>query len=89
MRPGLAQISVLTTEGKMNAAAGPYEGLDRFECRKAIMADFEKEGLLVRVEDYTHTIGHCQRCDTIVEPMISTQWFVRTKPLAEKEESGL
>lgn len=84
MRHGLAQISVLTTEGKMNAAAGPYEGLDRFECRKAIVADFEKEGLLVRVEDYTHTIGHCQRCDTIVEPMISTQWFVRTKPLAEK-----
>ncbi|MCU0521267.1 MAG: valine--tRNA ligase [Anaerolineae bacterium] len=84
VRHGLAQINVLTTTGMMNAAAGPYEGMDRFGCRKAIVADFEKEGLLVKVEPYTHTIGHCQRCDTIVEPMISTQWFVRTKPLAEK-----
>ncbi len=84
MRHGLEQINVLTTTGLMNGAAGPYVGLDRFTCRKAIVADFEKEGLLVKVEDYTHTIGHCQRCDTVVEPMISTQWFVRAKPLAEK-----
>ena len=84
MRHGLPQINVLTETGTMNANAGPYEGLDRFACREAVVADFEKEGLLVKVEDYTHTVGHCQRCDTVVEPMISTQWFVRTKPLAAK-----
>ncbi|MGC9522503.1 MAG: valine--tRNA ligase [Anaerolineae bacterium] len=84
MRHNLDQINVLTETGKMNAGAGPYEGMDRYACREAIVADFEKEGLLVKVEDYTHTIGHCQRCDTVVEPMISTQWFVRAKPLAEK-----
>ncbi|MCD6284618.1 MAG: valine--tRNA ligase, partial [Anaerolineae bacterium] len=84
MRHNLAQINVLTGTGTMNAEAGPYEGLDRYACRKAIVADFEKEGLLVRIEDYHHTVGHCQRCDTVVEPLISTQWFVRTKTLAEK-----
>jgi valyl-tRNA synthetase len=83
MRHGLAQINVLTETGHMNAAAGPYEGLERFAARDATVADFEREGLLVKVEDYTHTIGHCQRCDTVVEPMISTQWFVRARPLAE------
>ncbi len=84
MRHNLDQVNVLTERGMMNAEAGPYEGLDRFEARAAIVADFEKEGLLVKVEDYHHTVGHCQRCDTVVEPLISTQWFVRTKPLAEK-----
>jgi len=84
MRHNLPQINVLTTTGTMNADAGPYEGLDRYACREAIVADFEKEGLLIRIEDYHHTVGHCQRCDTVVEPLISTQWFVRTKTLAEK-----
>ncbi len=84
MRHNLEQISVLTGTGTMNAEAGPYEGLERTTCREAIVADFEKEGLLARIEDYHHTVGHCQRCDTVVEPIISTQWFVRTKTLAEK-----
>ncbi len=84
MRHNLDQINVLTETGTMNDNAGPYEGMDRYACREAIVADFEKEGLLVKVEDYQHTIGHCQRCDTVVEPMISTQWFVRAEPLAEK-----
>ncbi len=84
MRHSLEQINVLTGTGTMNAEAGPYEGLDRYACRKAIVADFETEGLLVRIEDYQHSVGHCQRCDTVVEPLISTQWFVRTKTLAEK-----
>jgi len=84
MRHNLEQINVLTTTGTMATEAGPYEGLERYACREAIVADFEKEGLLVRIEDYHHTVGHCQRCDTVVEPLISTQWFVRTKTLAEK-----
>lgn len=84
MRHNLPQIDVMTPTGRMNEAAGPYAGMDRYECRKAIVADFEREGLLVKVEPYHHSVGHCQRCDTIIEPRISTQWFVRTKPLAEQ-----
>ena len=83
-RHGLPQINVLTETGSMNENAGPYQGLERYACREAIVADFEKEGLLVRVEDYRHSVGHCQRCNTVIEPMISTQWFVKTKPLAEQ-----
>ncbi len=83
-RHNLAQIDVMTGLGGMNANAGKYEGMDRYACREAIVADFEKEGLLVKIEAYSHAVGHCQRCDTVVEPRISTQWFVRTKPLAEK-----
>ncbi|HQI87255.1 MAG TPA: valine--tRNA ligase, partial [Anaerolineae bacterium] len=82
-RHNLLQIDVMTPTGMMNAEAGPYAGLERYACREAIVADFEKEGLLVKIEPYHHTVGHCQRCDTIIEPRISTQWFVRTKPLAE------
>ncbi|HQE92362.1 MAG TPA: valine--tRNA ligase [Anaerolineae bacterium] len=82
MRHHLLQVDVMTPDGMMNAAAGPYVGLERYACRDAIVADFEKEGLLVKIEPYHHSVGHCQRCDTIVEPRISTQWFVRTKPLA-------
>ncbi len=84
MRHNLAQIDVMTETALMNEAAGPYAGMERYACRKAIVADFEREGLLVRIEDYHHAVGHCQRCDTIIEPRISTQWFVRAKPLAEK-----
>ena len=83
-RHHLPQISVMTDTAKMNAQAGPYEGMDRYECREAIVADFEKEGLLLRIEPHHHSVGHCERCDTVIEPRISTQWFVRTKPLAEK-----
>ncbi len=84
MRHGLEQVNVLTETAMMNAEAGPYEGMDRYACREAIVADFEKEGLLVKVEAYHHSVGHCQRCDTVIEPRISTQWFVRAKPLAKK-----
>ncbi len=83
-RHNLPQIDVMTDVGTMNDQAGPYAGMERYACREAIVADFEKEGLLVRIEDYHHTVGHCQRCDTVIEPRISTQWFVRTKPLAEQ-----
>ena len=60
----------------MNENAGPYTGMDRFDCRAAIVADLEKGGLLVKTEPYTHSVGHCQRCHTIVEPLVSKQWFV-------------
>jgi valyl-tRNA synthetase len=84
MRHNLLQIDVMTSTGMMNEEAGPYVGMERYACREAIVADFEKEGLLVKVEPYHHSVGHCQRCDTVIEPRISTQWFVRAKPLAEE-----
>ncbi len=82
-RHNLPAINILTDSGVMNEAAGPYAGLDRFECRRRIVADIQAQGDLVKIEDYTHSVGHCQRCHTIVEPRISTQWFVRMQPLAE------
>jgi valyl-tRNA synthetase len=84
LRYGLPQIKVIDEEGRMNEKAGPYRGMDRFECRKRIIEDFEREGLLIKTEDYRHMIGHCYRCKTIVEPNLSLQWFVKTKPLAQE-----
>ena len=66
----------------MNDNAGPYKGLDRYECRKRIVADLEKEGLLVKIEPHQHSVGHCHRCRTAVEPWASQQWFVKIAPLA-------
>jgi valyl-tRNA synthetase len=83
LRHGLEAPTVLTDMARMNELAGPYEGMDRNECREAIVRDFEKEGLLLKVEPYHHAVAHCQRCDTIIEPRISTQWFCNVKPLAE------
>ena len=83
LRHNLPQIDVMTDQGRMNEHAGPYAGQDRYEARKNLVADLRRLGLLVKIEDHTHSIGHCQRCNTVVEPRISTQWFVRTKPLAE------
>jgi valyl-tRNA synthetase len=82
-RNNLPEINVMTDIGQMNDNAGPYAGQDRFACRKQIVADMEATGTLVRIEDYTHSVGHCQRRATVVEPRISTQWFVKIKPLAE------
>jgi len=83
-RHGLAAIDVLTDDGNMSEEAGPYAGQDRYECRRNLVADLKLEGLLVKIEDYSHSLGHCQRCDTVIEPRISTQWFVKIKPLAER-----
>ena len=83
-RHNLPKIQVIDENGSMTAAAGPYAGLDRFEARKRVVADLEKAGALVKIEDYTLSLGKCERCKTAVEPLISTQWFVKTKPLAEK-----
>lgn len=83
-RHGLPEIRVMYPDGKMNENAGPYHGLDRFEARKKIVADLEAAGLFVRRDTHSHSVGHCYRCDSVVEPYLSKQWFVRMKPLAEK-----
>jgi valyl-tRNA synthetase len=83
IRHNLEAPDVMTDTAHINELGGPYEGQGRFECRKTIVADFEKEGLLVKVEDYRHAVGTCERCHTDIEPRISTQWFVNVKPLAE------
>ena len=82
VRHNLATITVINLDGTMNAEAGPYEGMDRFAVRDAIVAELETRGLLEGVEPYRHAVGHCQRCDQVVEPLISKQWFVRIEPLA-------
>ncbi|HHN93294.1 MAG TPA: valine--tRNA ligase, partial [Anaerolineae bacterium] len=83
IRHGLEAPNIMTDTARMNDLAGPYAGQERFECRRNIVADFEKEGLLVKVESYSHAVGTCQRCHTDIEPRISTQWFVNVRPLAE------
>jgi valyl-tRNA synthetase len=82
-RHGLPILNVMNDDATMNAEAGPYQGQDRLVCRKNLVAALEQMGDLIKVEPYRHAVGHCQRCNTIVEPRISTQWFVRMKPLAE------
>ncbi len=83
IRHDLPAIDVMTDRAYMNENAGTYAGQGRYECRRNIVRDLEKEGLLVGVEPYTHAVGTCERCHTDIEPRVSTQWFVRTKPLAE------
>ncbi len=82
LRHNLIPVNVMNEDGTMNEDAGPYEGLDRFECRDRILADLEAGNLLKHVETHPHAIGHCYRCHTVVEPRLSLQWFVKMKPLA-------
>ncbi|MCX7974738.1 MAG: valine--tRNA ligase [Candidatus Aminicenantes bacterium] len=83
-RHGLEQVQVIDGSGQMTEAAGPeFKGLDRFACRQKIIEKLKEQGYLVKVEDYRHNVGHCYRCQTIIEPYLSWQWFVRMKPLAE------
>ncbi len=82
-RHDLEILKVVGEDAKMTPAAGPYEGMERFACRKKVVEDLKDLGLVEKIEDYEHSIGHCQRCDTVVEPLISRQWFVKMKPLAE------
>ncbi|MBM7854541.1 valyl-tRNA synthetase [Desulfohalotomaculum tongense] len=83
-RHQLPQVQVIGKDGCMNEQAGEkYRGMDRYQCRRQIVKDLEEQGLLVKIEDNPHSVGHCYRCDTVVEPMISKQWFVKMKPLAE------
>jgi valyl-tRNA synthetase len=81
-RHGLEMPDVMNDDATMSELAGPYAGQGTYECRHNMVADLEKEGLLVRIEDYQHAVGHCQRCDRVIEPRLSTQWFVKIKPLA-------
>ena len=82
-RHSLEQIKVMNDDATMNAHAGKYEGMDRYVCRKALVADLEAEGYLVKTEPHDHNVGVCYRCGTTVEPLTSDQWFVKMKPLAE------
>ena len=82
-RHDLPQVVVIGEDGRMTAEAGPFAGQDRLAARAAVVERLEAEGLLERVEDHRHAVGQCSRCHTVVEPLVSTQWFVRIKPLAE------
>ena len=81
-RHNLEQIKVMNDDATMNSYAGKYEGMDRYACRKALVADLEAEGYLVKTEPHAHNVGTCYRCGTTVEPLTSDQWFVKMKPLA-------
>ncbi|AEV67916.1 valine--tRNA ligase [Acetivibrio clariflavus] len=83
LRHNLPQIKVMNDDATMNENAGQYQGMDRYEARKKIIEDLEKQNLLVKIQDHTHNVGTCYRCSTVIEPMISKQWFVKMKPLAE------
>ena len=83
-RHNLPQIEVIDEQARMNQNAGPYAGLDRFEARKRVIEDLRQQGFLVGEKDYTISIGKCDRSGTVVEPRLSTQWFIKIKPLAEK-----
>ncbi len=82
-RHNLEFITVMDEQARMNEKAGEFAGLDHFEARKQIVKRLDDQGLIEKIEDYTNNIGSCQRCKSIVEPRVSTQWFIRTKPLAE------
>jgi len=84
LRHNLDFVTVIGSDGRMNEEAGPFQGEDRFECRESVIEALEKEGLLEKIEPYQHSVGHCYRCRTTVEPYLSKQWFVKVKPLAEK-----
>ncbi|MGE5396727.1 MAG: valine--tRNA ligase [Chitinophagales bacterium] len=83
LRHNLEQINIMDDQAIMNQNAGAYEGMERYDCRRRVVEDLEKLGCLLKIEEHRHAVGHCQRCDTVVEPLISKQWFVRMKPLAE------
>ena len=83
LRHDLEQVQCIDEDAKI-INGGKYNGLDRYECRKAIVADLEEQGYLVKVEPYSHNVGCCYRCGTVVEPLTSPQWFVKMKPLAKK-----
>ena len=82
-RHNLEQILVFNEDATVNANGGKYEGMDRYECRKAVVKDLEEGGYLVKIEDHEHNVGTCYRCGTTVEPMTSAQWFVKMAPLAK------
>ncbi|WP_315289196.1 valine--tRNA ligase [Leptotrichia massiliensis] len=83
-RTGLAFLNIFTEDAHVNENGGKYQGLERFAAREAILADLEEQGLLVGVKDHKNAVGHCYRCNSIIEPRVSTQWFVKMEPLAKR-----
>ncbi|MGJ7912314.1 valine--tRNA ligase [Neobacillus sp. LXY-1] len=83
-RHNLERVLVMNEDGTMNEKAGIYKGLDRFECRKQIVKDLQEQGVLFKIEDHLHSVGHSERSGAVVEPYLSTQWFVKMQPLAEE-----
>ena len=83
-RTGLAFLNIFTEDAHVNENGGKYQGLERFAARKAILADLEEQGLLVGVKDHKNAVGHCYRCNSVIEPRVSTQWFVKMEPLAKR-----
>ena len=79
----LERIKVIDEDGRMNDLAGPYKGMDRFECREKIVDDLKKGGFIEKIEPYANAVGHCYRCKTMIEPLLSKQWFVKVGPLAK------
>ena len=84
LRHNLETIRVISDDGRINENGGPYNGMDRYECRKQLVKDLEEQGYLVKTEDYSHNVGTCYRCGSDVEPLISAQWFVMMEPLAKE-----
>ena len=84
LRHNLDVIRVIADDGHINENGGKYNGMDRYECRKAIVKDLEEQGYLIKTEDYSHNVGTCYRCHNDVEPLISAQWFVKMAPLAKE-----
>jgi valyl-tRNA synthetase len=82
-RHNVAKIRIMNDQGVLNENAGKYKGMDRYDGRRAVVEDLDKLGLLVKTEDITHSVGHCYRCNTSIEPLVSRQWFVKMKPVAE------
>jgi len=89
LRHNLPQIDVMDEHARMNANAGAYAGLDRFEARRRVLADLQEQGFLVGEKDHTLSIGKCDRCGTIVEPRLSEQWFIKIKPLADRAREAV
>jgi len=88
-RHNLERIKVIDDNGFMTPEAGRFENMDRFQCREAVVEALKKEGFFEKIEPYQHNIGHCYRCNTIIEPNLSKQWFVKAKPLAEKAVNAI
>jgi valyl-tRNA synthetase len=84
IRHNLPKVKVIGDDGLMTDQAGDFKGLERFECRRKIVEALKNKGLLIKIEPHQHSVGHCYRCKTVVEPNLSLQWFVKTKPLAQK-----
>jgi len=83
-RHNLERVLVMNEDGTMNKNAGKYQGMDRFECRKLIVKDLQEQGVLIKIEEHIHSVGHSERSDAVVEPYLSTQWFVKMQPLADE-----